>query len=68
LTELDPATKRPTMVMGHNHTVLAIPLVFLAVSTASLKASTSQQNPETPTFRVEVRGDLAAELTTRVAA
>ena len=53
--------------MGHNDKLLAVPLILLAASTASSKGLTFQQSPETPTFRVAVRGDLATEFTTRVA-
>jgi hypothetical protein len=52
--------------MRHNDKLLAVPLILLAASTASSRGLTLQQSPETPTFRVEVRGDLATEFITRV--
>src|SRR5262245_49035173 len=49
--------------MGHDDKRLAVMGMLLAASTVSSRALTLEQSPETPTFRVEVRGDLATEFT-----
>ena len=53
-------------IMRLKHTLLAIALIFLLASVSYPQTPQTQQNPDTPVFRVQVWGDIVTDFSTRV--